>query len=541
MKSLILFILLLASGSLFAQNTVGLIEYTGTETPGYVLLPPMGSKNTYLLDRCGKVVHSWASAYNPGLSAYLTEDGSLYRAGKAGNTFFTAGGNGGIIERYDWDGNLTWTYTISNDSLCQHHDFKVMPNGNILVIVWHRKSFAEAVANGKNPAATNAYVWSEKIVELEPVGSNQANIVWEWVLWDHLVQEFDAALPNYAVVASHPELININYVSGPPASQDWIHLNSIDYNPTLDQIVVSSHNFDEIWIIDHSTTTAEAASHSGGNANQGGDILYRWGNPQTYDRGTSTDARMFGQHHATWIPDGYPNAGKILYFNNGIGRPSGNFSTVDFINPPLNGFNYDLVTGQKYAPSDPDFSYEANPTSDFYSFNISGVYPLLNGGFLVTSGASGQVFEINNAKERVWKYVNPVTNGSFLSQGDTPSNNTVFRADFYADDFAAFVGKTLTPGDPLELNPSDTLACKLGGIADISANEIRVYPNPFTDLIHLLTEAPILKTEIFDLRGNLLQSFESNSEINLQELESGIYCISVSTRNGNFRQLIIRQ
>ena len=66
---------------------------------------------------------------------------------------------------------------------------------------------------------------------------------------------------------------------------------------TLDQIVLSNHNLSEIWIIDHSTTTLEAASHSGGNSGKGGDLLYRWGNPQAYDQGTGADQLLNHQQH----------------------------------------------------------------------------------------------------------------------------------------------------------------------------------------------------------------------------------------------------
>jgi hypothetical protein len=70
--------------------------------------------------------------------------------------------------------------------------------------------------------------------------------------------------------------MNLNY--GASATQtDWIHLNSIDYNSVLDQILLSSHAISEVWIIDHSTSTAQAASHTGGNSGKGGDIIYRWG------------------------------------------------------------------------------------------------------------------------------------------------------------------------------------------------------------------------------------------------------------------------
>jgi hypothetical protein len=40
-------------------------------------------------------------------------------------------------------------------------------------------------------------------------------------------------------------------------------MNSIDYNPELDQIAMSVRGNSEVWIIDHGTTTAEAKGHTG--------------------------------------------------------------------------------------------------------------------------------------------------------------------------------------------------------------------------------------------------------------------------------------
>ena len=33
--------------------------------------------------------------------------------------------------------------------------------------------------------------WPTHFIELQPDGSGSATIVWEWHMWDHLVQDFD--------------------------------------------------------------------------------------------------------------------------------------------------------------------------------------------------------------------------------------------------------------------------------------------------------------------------------------------------------------
>jgi hypothetical protein len=38
-------------------------------------------------------------------------------------------------------------------------------------------------------------VWSEQILEIKPSGISGGTIVWEWHLWDHLVQDYDASKP----------------------------------------------------------------------------------------------------------------------------------------------------------------------------------------------------------------------------------------------------------------------------------------------------------------------------------------------------------
>ena len=195
--------------------------------------------------------------------------------------------------------------------------------------------------------------------------------------------------------------------------------------------------------LDHSTTTQEAAGRAGGRAGKGGDLLYRWGNPQAYRAGTDADRRLFGQHNAHWIPKGLQGAGRLLVYNNGDGRPQGAFSTVDEIELPVDARGrYTLTPGGKYGPESAVWSYSAPNPTDFYSFNISGAMRLPNGNTLICAGAPGIVFEITPDKKVVWQYNLP-------QFGTGRNSRNVFRAIRLAPGYQGLAGRQLTPGKPL--------------------------------------------------------------------------------------------
>lgn len=442
--------------------TVGLLFCKPEAYVGYTLMAPMGSKLIYLIDIFGRLVHSWKTGYFPGLAVYLLEDGTLLRTrflNPEATSPLNGGGAGGGVARLDWDGNVLWEYIYYDATYRQHHDVELLPNGNILMIAWEYKTGAESIAAGRDPNLLyQNSLWPDHVIEVEPTGSYGGNIVWEWHVWDHLIQDYDVTKDNYGDVAAHPELIDLNYTANSNGFPDFTHINSIEYNEKFDQIILSAHEYSEVWIIDHSTTTAEAAGHTGGLYGKGGDLLYRWGNPRTYRSGTSEDQKLFSQHHAQWIEDGMPGEDDILVFNNGVGRPEAGFSSVDQFTPPVDEYGfYSYFAGKTYDPDQQNWVYMAKEPKEFYSINISGTHRLANGNTIICNGGNGNLFEVTPEKEIVWYYINPVTRSGPVDQGEElppfgPGSgmNNIFRVYRYSPDYPGFEGKDLTPGDYIE-------------------------------------------------------------------------------------------
>ena len=461
--------------SIWGQElTVGTLLQTEQSYDGYTLLPVSASNSTFLINNCGEVVNTWVSEYKAGMMAYLLPDGGLMRAGRTNNSNFTAGGTGGIIERFDWEGNLNWSYLISSTTQCQHHDLAVLPNGNVLTLVWKSYPGEEWIARGRDPEFTTEVVWGTCIVEVEPSGEDGGEIVWQWEAINHLVQNFDPDLPNYGAPSEFPGRLDVNYMAS-SNDPDWLHTNSIAYNVDLDQIMISSRDFNELWIIDHGVPNDQT---SGPN----GEFLYRWGNPEAYGRGTAADRVLHSQHDARWIQDG-----QIMVYSNGNERPEGFYSTVEVITPPLNADgSYDLDPEEPWGPAGTDWRYPSILDSEFFSQNTSGAHQLPNGNILITEGATGELREVTLNEEVVWHYINPIGSFGATPQGGTPSVNGVFRAERYAAAYPGLAGRVLTPGNVLEITDTP-LACTLFPEPSCKADLNGNYLIEVEDLLHLLT------------------------------------------------------
>jgi len=427
------------------QPPVGLQLQSADATPGYTLFSPLKNSSVYLVDNCGKVVNEWEFSDLANRTAYLQPDGRVVRTGTEN------------IEIRSWDNALIWSYSASE--LEQHHDIEPLPNGNILVVAYDYYTLAEMQSAGRRPENTAEEFRLDKILEIKPIDQDEIEIVWEWRFYDHLVQDIDDTLPNFGDVPSTSGRLDINYDNG--EDFNYTHVNSIDYNLALDQIIISSRNLNEVYIIDHSTTTEEARGSSGGQSGKGGDFLWRWGNPVVYQQGSLTDQRLFRQHDAKWVLADYTDEGSISIFNNHPDDFSSKKSHIELLAPALSGGQYTQQDGT-FLPNAFSFSWSGTVLGDsVYQEKQSGVLFLENGNFLVCESGIGRIAEITRSGEVVWVYKNPAGSSIFQDGNIDFGANGIFRADRYAPNYLDFTpdvaSRAIEDGNTLSENCNNTI------------------------------------------------------------------------------------
>ena len=447
-------------------------------SPGYLLFsswPQLEEyEYTYLVDMEGNVVNKWKTVppvyegqgYILEKTARMTETGSIIQG--LSNAAHRYEGER-VIQELDWDGNLVWEFADPREGYRYHHNFKRIWNNHlndwtIIYTAQFPMTQEQAVAAGADPSVE----WDaapDGIVEVDRNG----NVVWEWWSLDHVIQDKNPEWPNYGVLAEHPERFDMNWGFG--LRGDFIHQNALDYNQTLDQIVLNNDRMGELYVIDHGGTfvVGDFEASKAAAAGPGGDIIFRWGNPSLYDSGEAPsynadgniasegDQMLFHHHDTQWIKAGLPGAGNFLIFNNGSRNAGAYRSELIEVNPydgayPNAPYLPEMETG---GPAEQVvWLFASRQPNSFFSRNISGVQRLANGNTLGIAGRQGHVFQVTADGDVVWEYIVPVM--ASLPEGATPDqvfrktmsdadDNAIFTAHWIAPDHPGLVGKDLTP------------------------------------------------------------------------------------------------
>ncbi|MCB4799281.1 arylsulfotransferase family protein [Neotamlana laminarinivorans] len=350
------------------------------DTSTYILVVDQTGQGADIIDHDGDILFSWDFDDAIGNDASLLSDGSMIVCLKANDAAITFGGYGGKFQKINADQTTDWEVSYSTTTQTAHHDVEYLSNGNIIFPVWEELTASDAAEQGFSGSQD---IYPEAIVEMNPLTQE---IVWEWHATDHLIQDYDSTKLNYGSVEENPNKIDINYNSSQD-NGDIMHANGITVDEDNDIIYVTINNYSEVWVIDHSTTTAEAATSSGGNYNLGGDLIYRFGNPLTYDN--IGDVTLNDVH--------YPNlldTGNMLVFSNNIYDNQSAVFEYE-LNPP-----YQLVSGTN---NEPELVWSFTD-SELYSAGLGGAVRTPNGNTLIAEGRDGTVWEVSNNGEVLWKY-----------------------------------------------------------------------------------------------------------------------------------------
>jgi hypothetical protein len=445
---------------------------------GYTLFGVRGT--TYLIDMEGRVVHTWPIGTNP----HLLSNGNILDASDNNPSGFAG------FKEVSWSGSTVWQYAETRTTYHPHHDFTRIFNPRLnayTTLYIANKDFTQAqcIAAGANPntvPSTGAQM--DAIVEVDSSGT----IVWEWCFFDHIIQDYSAAKPNYVgagkTIADYPGRLNIN-LTGHPLKSDWLHCNSLDYNELLDQIVVNSVQ-GEFYVIDHGNTfvVGDPTASIALAATSAGDFLYRFGDPARYAQGekpsvledwtqsTAGNKQLGGAHDIQWIADGLQGAGHFLIFSNAqylsehtaqsyvveidpFLNASGT-NTGGYVNPPNAG--YSMLTSPAVTDKTPRllsrqvvWNYSSKSSLTLGSTIGCSAQRLPNGNTLICADTWGYITEVTPDNRTVWEYIVPVTSSTIAQTlGDRlPMVNSIFRAYRYAANYPAFTGHTLTPGNTI--------------------------------------------------------------------------------------------
>ena len=179
------------------------------------------------------------------------------------------------------------------------------------------------------------------------------------------------------------------------------------------------------------------------------------------------------------------------------------------------------------------------------------------GTYLIDLGASNTAIVLNpDTWYRIGIAFNPVS-GEVIWRGPgfyTGFNSSATGINPFEVDFAVFAGTgnnvaSVAKFDALKIQATavESLLLNVDAIDNTLSESIKLYPNPATDVIHLsvANRLNLTKIEIIDINGRTIKSISieniTQKEVNISDLNKGLYLINIHSNDGMVTKKIIKQ
>jgi len=350
---------------------------------GYTLFAPQFGNIAWLIDMEGNVCHFWEMKDPPGVNYYLNKKGNLMWLGRGDEALKELGGCASYLIEVDWNGNEVWRY----DDPRLHHDFKIMDNGNIMVLRFEtlppdiQKRIKGGAPDTELPDGSMMGIQIQEI-------TREKKVVWEWSNWEHF--DFER----------HQECGLCNRLS-------YGYTNSVDVFPNGDP-VISVREMNKVMRISKQT----------------GDIVWEIG----------PELDLGHQHDVDVLPNG-----NITLFDNGVHRVPRGHDTPD----EIASFCTSRVLEIDPLKSEIVWEY-TDPTHIMFTNFCGSTEKLPNGNYFICESRTGTFYEITPEKEVAWKYISPFVIPRPDIFGWTAAK-LVFQAHRYSADFEGFKERDLDP------------------------------------------------------------------------------------------------
>ena len=79
------------------------------------------------------------------------------------------------------------------------------------MIAWEKKTTEDAVAAGRPDESVPNGLMVDSLVEIKPTGKTTGEVVWQWHLWDHLIQDHDKTKANFVLLLPAIRIVYVKW------------------------------------------------------------------------------------------------------------------------------------------------------------------------------------------------------------------------------------------------------------------------------------------------------------------------------------------